>query len=88
MSAGRLPDDPFRGFGRGRAFDDLAEASTLWALLGEMSAEEAGRAVRALDADTLRNLVLERLLFGGGFGRRLQRDGTIAFDRPDEEAGG
>ena len=81
MSKDRLPDDPFR-LGRGPLFDDMAEAALIWSLLFEMSIEEAGTAVRALDVEDLRTLVLERVVC-----TRLrfdfERDGSVSFERDD-----
>jgi hypothetical protein len=85
VTGDQLPDDPFRS-SLGPRFDTFSDASLLWATLLELSVEDAGRAVRALDRDDLRALVLERIITA-----RLRvdfgRDGTIGFERPEPEPG-
>lgn len=81
MTDDRMPDDPFRPNVEGAAFDAFADAAVLWAALLDLSVEDAGVAVRGLEPDDLRALVLERVVCA-----RLRvdfgRDGSIGFERP------
>jgi hypothetical protein len=77
----QLPDDPFSS-GLGPRFDDFVSAGLIWALLLEMTVEEAGKTIRAMNRTDLQGLVLEKIVcarLGADFGR----DGSVGWERED-----
>jgi hypothetical protein len=84
----RLPEDPFVPAGEGRfgeAFRAVARAEMLWSTLTEIDDSDARlRAVYALSLDDLRGMVAARI---AQVRFRIDREGTISFDRDEPEPG-